>query len=272
MMRREKSMRKAIVLAVALVTLASNVFAFEIKLDVPWLSQLDVRNGLGTDWARSMNCGPAALVMSAAYLCRFVPDSYHIKQVDDWLVDTGLIPELNQYNLPHPGTGQVELRNAAAYLYGLWDTRYLSAQLPGVSPQTSLDLIAYSLRLNRPVIVGVRSRMAPQGQHHWMVLTGLRDLDGDGEFDQVHVNDPGADPWSPYSRRWYPVWKFMWVWWGSIFFMDPDRNRPLETPFSHRLPWDAPKPLVPYPGNRAAGFKHFLPDHGFPGASEEYYQ
>ncbi len=218
-------MRRALLLAVTFVLLIAEAFAYEIHLDVPWLSQLDVKNGLGTDWARSMNCGPTALVMSAAYLRDFHPSTNHVKKVDEWLVEKGFVSDLCEYNLPEPGTGQSELRKAAASLYGLWNTRYYSTKFWGMDKDTQLRLIAHSLQLNYPVIVGVKSRMDSKGQHHWMVLTGLRDRNSDGEVDEVHVNDPGTDKGSYLSMSWYPVPQFKEAWWGSIFFVDIDSNR-----------------------------------------------
>jgi hypothetical protein len=219
-------MRKALLLAITFVVLLiAEAFASEVHLDVPWLSQLDVQNGLGTDWARSMNCGPTALVMSAAYLKEFSPTTRHIKKVDEWLVESGLVNDLSQYNLPEPGTGQSELRKAAGSLYGLWNTRYFSTKFWGLDKETQLRLIVHSLSMNYPVIVGVKSRMDQEGQHHWMVVTGLRDRDSDGQIDEVHVNDPGTDAGSYLSKIWYPLSRFKTVWWGSIFFLDVDANR-----------------------------------------------
>jgi hypothetical protein len=228
-------MRKALLLAVTFVLLVAEAFAYEVHLNVPWLSQLDVKNGLGTDWVRSMNCGPTALVMSAAYLRDFHPSTNHIKKVDEWLVEKGLVNDLCQYNLPEPGTGQTELRKAAASLYGLWNTRYYSTKFWGMDKDTQLRLIVHSLELNCPVIVGVKSRMDPNGQHHWMVLTGLRDRDSDGQVDEIHVNDPGTDKGSYLSTAWYPVSRFKAAWWGSIFFLDIDANRLVEN-----------RPLIPF--------------------------
>jgi hypothetical protein len=181
--------------------------------------------------------------MSAAYLNEFPPSTRHIKKVDEWLVQSGLVNDLNQYNLPEPGTGQSELRKAAGSLYGLWDTRYFSTKFWGVDKETQLRLIIHSLSMNYPVIVGVKSRMDLGGQHHWMVLTGLRDRDSDGQMDEVHVNDPGTDEGSYQSKKWYPVSQFKAVWWGSIFFLDVDANRfaedrslsPLKPPSQNRL-------------------------------------
>ncbi|RJR36489.1 MAG: hypothetical protein C4576_23755 [Desulfobacteraceae bacterium] len=233
-------MKRALFLAVTFVLLVAEAFAYEVRLDVPWVSQLDVQNGLGTDWSRSMNCGPTALVMSAAYLKEFSPTTRHIKRVDEWLVQSGLVDELEQYNLPEPGTGQSELRKAAGSVYGLWNTRYFSTKFWGLDKDTQLKLIAHSLSMKYPVIVGVKGRMDLEGQNHWMVVTGLRDRDLDGHIDEVHVNDPGTDVGSPLSKTWYPVSMFKAVWWGSIYFMDLDANRfvdnrslfPTSTPLS----------------------------------------
>lgn len=233
-------MRKALLLVVTLcvMTLAVEVRAYELRLEVPWLSQLDIENGLGTDWSRSMNCGPTALVMSAAYLNSFFPTTIDIKRVDDWLVESGMISDVAQYNLPEPGTGQSELRKAAGKLFGLWKTRFFSTKFWGLDKDTQMRLIAHSLQLNHPVIVGVRSRMDPEGQHHWMVLTGLRDLDGDRRVDEIFVNDPGQDREHYLGKKWYPISSFKSVWWGSLFFMDLDPGKfqdnrpvlPLEPP------------------------------------------
>jgi hypothetical protein len=225
-------MRKALLLVVVLVSLIGEAFAHEVQLNVTWLSQLDVNNGLGTDWARSMNCGPTALVMSAAYLRDFPPSTNHVKKVDEWLVEKGFVDELCHYNLSEPGTGQSELRKAAASLYGLSNTRYYSTKFWGMDKETQLKMIAHSLELNYPVIVGVKSRMNPKGQHHWMVLTGLRDRDTDGEVDEIRVNDPGTEEGSHLSTAWYPVSQFKASWWGSIYFLDLDANRLVEGPSS----------------------------------------
>ncbi len=218
-------MRRALLLAAAVVLLVAEAFAYEIHLDVPWVSQLDVKNGLGTDWARSMNCGPTALVMSAAYLRDFLPSTDHIKEVDEWLVEKGFVDGLCQYNLSEPGTGQSELRKAAGSLYGLWNTRYYSTKFWGVDKETQIRFIVHSLQMNYPVIVGVKSKMDANGQHHWMVVTGLRDRDSDGVMDEVHVNDPGTDKGSHLSTAWYPVSQFKAAWWGSIFFLDINADR-----------------------------------------------
>ncbi|PKN31029.1 MAG: hypothetical protein CVU64_00310 [Deltaproteobacteria bacterium HGW-Deltaproteobacteria-21] len=218
-------MKRALLVAITFVLLIAEAFAYEVRLDVPWVSQLDIQNGLGTDWSSSMNCGPTALVMSAAYLKEFSPTTRHIKKVDEWLVQSGLVEELKQYNLPEPGTGQSELRKAAASLYGLGNTRYFSTKFWGLDKETQLRLIVYSLRMNYPVIVGVKGRMDQEGQNHWMVLTGLRDRDLDGHVDEVHVNDPGTNPGSYLSKTWYPLSRFKNVWWGSIFFLDVDASR-----------------------------------------------
>lgn len=218
-------MKKALLVVFTFFLLFTDALAYEVTLNVPWVCQLDVKNGLGTDWDKSMNCGPAALVMSAAYLMEFRPTTIHIKKVDDWLVRNGLVEDVSHYNLPEPGTGQSELRKAAGGLFGLSTTRFYSTKFWGVDKEIQLRCIAYSLLMDYPVIVGVKSRMDPSGQHHWMVVTGLRDLDMDGRFDEVRVNDPGMEMEVNYGKRWYSVSQLRSVWWGSIYFLDVNAPR-----------------------------------------------
>ena len=186
--------RVVIIIGLLIGAQIHNALSSEIKLSVDWIPQVDTTIGMG-NWDDTMNCGPTALVMVASYLRGFAAEKYQVKELDDWLLANSLISALNGYNLTKPdGTNQADLRAAASYYYGLWNTKYRS--IADFSIDVIINAIVYSLQCNRPAIIVNRIEMKPDGALHFMVVTGFKDGNNDGQYnndqyDLVYVNDPG---------------------------------------------------------------------------------
>lgn len=211
--------------------------ASEITLSVPWHPQLKSGDSMGTLWAVNMNCGPTALSMLSGYLRGFTPNSNKIKQTDDWLYSNELISAINSYDLVYgEGTGYDDLRAAAAYLFGLWNSKYYS--ISALNKDAQINAIRDSLNNNKPVIIGVKTNMSVNGTWHWMLAVGLRDSNNDGIFEEIKVNDPGKSTELNSGVRWYSIADFKNVLFGSIFFYnDYGVGQYNESIAWHNEPW-----------------------------------
>ncbi len=220
-------MKKILVILICVI-FSGNLYASEIAIDgVPWISQLDTINEMGTDWDSTMNCGPTSVVILSGYSRCFTPTTKKIKKFDDWLVDNGLVSSINNYNLPKDGVGHWTLRSGMAYYFGLWNSYYYRTITTTKNYQ--INLIRDSILKGSPSIIGVKTKMSTSGASHWMVAIGLKDTNEDGDYiddaDEVLVSDPGRS--SEYflngtgkGRKWYTISAFKAVLFGTIIFED----------------------------------------------------
>lgn len=180
----------------------------EIVLDCAWLSQEP------SDTARTLNCGPTALVMAAGCIRGYAPEYNEVVDLITWMDE--YIPSYNGVGVNDKGsyTNIHQLEEAAEGYYGLPSKSFFDPMIPGTaySLQTISSLYA-NLKNGLPVIVGVGVQVGngtdvltnAQGVWHFMLLVGMTPT-------HVVLHDP--EPWdASYGRyREYTIESFIKTW------------------------------------------------------------
>ncbi|MFH1523008.1 MAG: C39 family peptidase, partial [Patescibacteria group bacterium] len=223
-------------LILGLMIFSNVTWAKEILLPVEHTPQVDVPNGIGLykkiqnangewvyqtdsygnkipDWGPTKICGPVSLVIATSYLYGESPSSQKVKDLVDWMAEKKIYPNINNYYGYDTNYGNLE--DILEKYYRIYNSKWFS------NWTNSQEKIVYSLRSNKPVIVGDYTNMIYHRDHgHFMVITGLRDTNYDGDFfddnDEVHVVDPGHSQASGSHLKWYKISELRNAWQGIL--------------------------------------------------------
>ncbi len=170
----------------------------ETILSCPWLSQEVVG-----DTETTLNCGPTSVVMAAACIDGFMPESQDVVDVIDWMDEN-----IDSYNYASV-TNTVQLSETAVGYYGI-SAEYFSRFSQSVEP-SSLRELDEDLRSGVPTLIatysqtGNSSDVMQDGGGHFMLLVGMTPT-------HVVVHDPA--PWDATSGafRRYTIESFLEEW------------------------------------------------------------
>lgn len=176
----------------------------ETILDCPWQSQEVVGQTETT-----LNCGPTSVVMAAACIDGFMPETQEIVDVITWMEEN-----INSYN----GTGEdnrgsytntVQLSETMEEYYGI-SAEYFSEFSESVEPASLQDL-EEDLQSGVPTLIATYSQSGNEtdvmrdGGGHFMLLVGMTPT-------HIVMHDPG--PWDAASGAFhqYTIESFRQEW------------------------------------------------------------
>lgn len=149
-----------------------------VSYSVPWMSQVPPGS-----WDRTLNCGPASLLMVLSYYNDIAPQASELISLDRELAS------IDPSYRPNDENGDV---TSASQLVTLANRHGFSAS-KAVKIKT-IDSLHDSLKKNGPCIVSFRTRLSADGSLHWVVVTGA-------DKSYFYLHDPGRSASAPRTVR-----------------------------------------------------------------------